>query len=138
MKAITIRHPWAHSIVHLGKPIENRSWSTAYRGPLLIHAASTMTAAEFGDFAEFYCADIKRGPMPSPQELRSTLGHIIGVVDLVDVVEEHPSPWFFGPYGLVLANPRPLARPVKWKGQLNLYNVPDEAVIGLAPLLVPA
>jgi hypothetical protein len=26
----------------------------------------------------------------------------------VDVVDSHPSPWFAGPYGYVLENPRPL------------------------------
>lgn len=40
IKALTIRQPWAHAIFHLGKDVENRSWRTRYRGPLLIHAGA--------------------------------------------------------------------------------------------------
>lgn len=37
-RALTVRQPWA-SLIALGvKTIETRSWSTAYRGPLVIHA----------------------------------------------------------------------------------------------------
>ena len=40
MKALTLWQPWA-SLVALGeKRIETRCWSTAYRGPLAIHAAA--------------------------------------------------------------------------------------------------
>jgi hypothetical protein len=40
VKALTIRQPWAYAILRLGKDVENRSWRTHYRGPLLIHAAA--------------------------------------------------------------------------------------------------
>ena len=49
MKALSIRQPWAELIVHgllrkrtqdrVHKDIENRTWRSAHRGPLLIHAA---------------------------------------------------------------------------------------------------
>lgn len=40
MKALSLRQPWA-SLVALGvKTVETRSWSTSYRGPLAIHAAT--------------------------------------------------------------------------------------------------
>ena len=39
MKAISIRQPFASLIVAGVKDIENRSWPTNYRGPVLIHAA---------------------------------------------------------------------------------------------------
>jgi hypothetical protein len=39
MKALTLTQPWA-TLVDLGqKRIETRSWSTSYRGELVIHAA---------------------------------------------------------------------------------------------------
>ncbi len=38
MKALTIRQPWASLIAAGVKTIETRSWSTRYRGLLLIHA----------------------------------------------------------------------------------------------------
>lgn len=38
LRALTIRQPWAWAIIHGGKDIENRSWNTKHRGPLVIHA----------------------------------------------------------------------------------------------------
>jgi hypothetical protein len=42
MKALSIRQPWAYLIITGDKDIENRTWATAYRGPVLIHAGKTM------------------------------------------------------------------------------------------------
>src|SRR5690242_18036251 len=42
MRALSLTQPWA-SLVALGeKSIEPRSWPTAYRGPLAIHASATL------------------------------------------------------------------------------------------------
>lgn len=40
MKAITIWQPWASLLAHRVKLHETRSWETAYRGPIAIHAAA--------------------------------------------------------------------------------------------------
>lgn len=61
-------------------------------------------------------------------------GGIVGVVTLVDCVVDHPSRFFTGPHGLVLANARPLPF-VPWKGQLGWFDVPRSAV-GLPALEV--
>ena len=42
MKAITICQPYAHLIAIGQKFVENRSWPTKYRGPLLIHAGKSL------------------------------------------------------------------------------------------------
>ena len=39
MKCITVRQPWADLIASGAKRVENRTWRTHHRGPLLIHAA---------------------------------------------------------------------------------------------------
>lgn len=39
MKGLTLTQPWATLVANGAKRIETRSWGTAYRGPLLIHAA---------------------------------------------------------------------------------------------------
>lgn len=39
MKVISLLQPWATLAVIGQKKIETRSWSTKYRGPLLIHAS---------------------------------------------------------------------------------------------------
>ena len=115
MKAITIRQPWAWAVVHAGKDIENRTWSPSHRGELAIHAAARMHTH----------TSLPEG-VRSPDTDALTLGAVIGVVDLVDVVEQSRSRWFIGPLGLVLAKPRPLERPVPCRGALNLWNLPDD------------
>lgn len=40
MRAITLTQPWATLVAIGAKKIETRSWSTSYRGPLLIHAGA--------------------------------------------------------------------------------------------------
>ena len=44
---------------------------------------------------------------PLPDEL--IRGAIIGTVSVIDVVTESNSPWFFGPRGLVLSDPKPIS-----------------------------
>ena len=57
-------------------------------------------------------------------------GAVVAVVEIVDVVTERDgaafAPWFFGPYGFVLANIRPLRLPVPEKGRLGLTRASDD------------
>jgi hypothetical protein len=46
MKALTLWQPWASFIAVGAKRIETRSWPTAWRGPLAIHAARRAPDAE--------------------------------------------------------------------------------------------
>lgn len=39
MMALSVRQPWASLIVAGIKRVENRTWTTDYRGPLLVHAS---------------------------------------------------------------------------------------------------
>lgn len=39
MKALTLTQPWASLVANEAKLIETRSWSTTWRGEILIHAA---------------------------------------------------------------------------------------------------
>ena len=56
--------------------------------------------------------------IPYKQEFRR--GGIIGRVNFVDVVKNHPSQWFFGPLGLVFENPVEIPF-IECKGQLGLF-----------------
>lgn len=114
--AISVRQPWARAIIHAGKDIENRDWSTRFRGPVCIHAAKGMTKDEYchanraiqaavGKVDQAWL-DLWLGVTPAPYRLER--GGIIGVADLVDCVVSSASPWFFGRYGFVLANVRPV------------------------------
>lgn len=46
MKALSLRQPWAWSVIHAGKRVENRTWNTAFRGEFLIHAAKSFIVDE--------------------------------------------------------------------------------------------
>jgi hypothetical protein len=123
--AISVRQPWAHAIVHLGKDIENRSRRSHYRGPLLIHAGLNLTRDAL--MRGLGWIDDNVGPIWRETPTSLERGGIVGIVDVVDCVEESDSPWFGGPFGLVLANPRPLSF-VPYKGQLGMFKVPPELV----------
>jgi len=110
--------PWAWAILHPGKRIENRSWKTAYRGPLLIHASRTLLGEDLDELERV--ARRLRLPMPDPRTLPRQA--IVGRAILVDVVEDHGSPWFQGPYGLVLSAVEPLADPIPMSGHQKLWN----------------
>jgi len=118
MKALSIRQPWAWLIVNGIKNIENREWPTNYRGPLLIHASKKWDQQGY----EFI---LKVMDVWVPSKPHHVYGAIIGVVDLIDCVREHGSPWFFGPHGFVLENARKFKSPIQWRGQLGIFEVPN-------------
>ncbi|QTF59120.1 ASCH domain-containing protein [Stutzerimonas frequens] len=96
MKALSIRQPWAWLIVRGHKPLENRSWATSYRGPLLIHAAKGMTRAEYEDAASL-CS---KAAITLPAFDALERGGIVGQATVTGCIDESPSLWFFGKYAL--------------------------------------
>jgi hypothetical protein len=123
--ALSVRQPWAFAIVHLRKDIENRDQRVGYRGPLLIHASAGMTVIEYECAQAFmHSRGLLGGLLPVRGRLER--GGIIGIVDLVDCVETHPSRWFVGDFGLVLTNPRPLPL-IECKGTVfpKVWEVPE-------------
>lgn len=126
-KFLSVRQPWAQLIVAGIKPIENRPWSTGYRGPLFIHASLTPSATPLGAINERY------GLALTPDQFE--FGGIVGVVTLASVVREHTSPFFDGPtgdkgkanYGLVLTRPQRLPF-FPMRGALMIRPAPDDAL----------
>jgi len=131
MRAITICQPWAELIVGGEKRVENRSWTTGYRGPLAIHAGRSRVWME-------KCPDA----VPADREL--PFGAIVGLVDLVKVIrfselESYSRnvpgyEWLrthvyaSGPLCWILANARRFERPIPWRGSQRLWNVPDRVI----------
>jgi hypothetical protein len=112
MKILVVRQPWAWLIVKGRKDIENRSWRTRFRGPLLIQAAASLPTAEA--LAE---ARLRRVKLPA----RFETGGIVGMVEVVDCVETSRSKWFDGyGYGWVLSAAQPLPF-TPHKGRLGLF-----------------
>ena len=126
--ALSIRQPWASLILFAGKDIENRNWSTTTRGPILIHAAKGMTKREYIEamaFAQFATCTLDPCRLDYLHPDNLPRGGIIGSVILADCARRGGavSPWFQGPYGFVLRNPKPLDF-IPLKGQLGFFDVP--------------
>jgi hypothetical protein len=140
MKALSIRQPWAELIVQGKKTLELRSWTVNYRGPLAIHASQTVERE----------ACVANGLHPDSV----TTGAIVGVVDLIDIVEldeaaylahraDHFAPDRFEPplYGWQLQNAHALPQPRPMRGRMGLFTVADEwlsATVDHAPEPEPA
>lgn len=91
MKAISLHQPWA-SLIALGlKRVETRGKRTAYRGPILIHAAKKWTPEQAGILAAF-SFELDRADLV---EACSPRGRVVAVARLVDV---RPMVWSGQPH----------------------------------------
>lgn len=137
MKAVSIKQPWASLIAHGIKDIENRTWRTNYRGRIYIHSSGKRQCESL-----IMCL--------TQEQQHATLGKgldtfhsfptssIIGEVDIVDCVINHPSIWAEKTTGIytndgswlaenriynwVLANPVLYDEPIlNVKGKLSLW-----------------
>ena len=118
-RVLTIRQPWAWAIVHGGKDVENRSWRTKYRGTLLIHAGRAFEPDGYETVRQL----ASQQPPPARDFMH---GVIIGVVELVDCLQDFDSEWAaVGQWQWCLRNPRPLVEPVPSLGKLGLWRPPQ-------------
>lgn len=112
VRTLAVQQPWAGLIANGTKRIEYRTWSTTYRGPVLI-VASQGRDREGTEKAR------RRGELTETDKPK---GATVCVVDLVDVVWSDAN----ADFRWKLANPR-LVPVTAVKGKLNLYKetVPD-------------
>lgn len=105
LRALSLKQPWAWLVVNGFKDIENRTWRTRHRGPLLIHASSSRDLLT-PDYEEEFSRDYA---VVLPARDKFGFGGIIGVVEVVDCVKQHPSKWKFkDSWGWILEHPRRL------------------------------
>lgn len=120
MKALTICQPYAHLIAIGAKRVENRTWPTRYRGPLLIHAGKS------------------REWLGGAESTGMAFGAVIATATLVDCLHidavergEHTRiyPWLrdhehtVGPWCWVLADVAAIPEPVPARGAQGLWNM---------------
>jgi hypothetical protein len=132
IKCLSIMQPWAHLIVNGFKDIENRDWTTSYRGLILIHAGARfdpdcVTGGSLDEDFASYVTSIC-GYAPPTHVCHYPVKSLIGVVQLVDVVTESTSPWFIGRYGFVLRDALPFKEPIPYSGSLKLFDVPWKVI----------
>lgn len=144
MKALSVRQPWAWLIVNGYKDVENRNWRIGrhsqhgfYRSQradfsvklpcrVYVHASKL----DDPDAWSFIMITAPRDVYGRLVTVHATLprGTLIGEVDIVDCVTQSGSPWFEGPYGFVLANPKAYDKPIPCKGKLGFFepeNIPE-------------
>lgn len=110
LSLLTVKQPWASLIVSGVKKIENRSWATQYRGPLVIHASARPDRPGM----TLHGSQIDSEP---------TLGAIVGCVILVDCVRDSDDEYALADHWhWVLTDARRLATPIPMKGQLNIWH----------------
>jgi hypothetical protein len=132
MKALSIKQPWASLIAHGIKDIENRTWKTNFRGRIYIHASTKDGGALSELLNEKQIEAISNHWTAAPPFPDRPVSAIIGEVDIVDCVVNHPSIWAETTattqdgkeliekpiYNWLLANPVLYDKPilnVKWK-----------------------
>ena len=110
--ALSVKQPFANWIRDGRKTIETRTWSTAYRGDLLIVSS--------------------RRPSISPA------GYAVALVNLVDCRPMVAGDWqaaccdpYPGAYGWFLENIRPLVEPFEVRGTLGLYQISAPSALKL-------
>lgn len=133
MLALSFRQPWANLFFappRSAKTIEVRSWKTAYRGELLIHASGVIDRAD--------CKRLDVAPAPR--------GVLIGRVRLVKIERATAKRWRELRNRHLCAGPRPYEKqgkkthlwfferpdlfgtPIPHLGRLGLFPVPDRVL----------
>ncbi len=117
MKALSIRQPWAHAILHLGKDVENRTWPPNWAGLVLVHASKTVDV------------DAVRYLTGHGHDLPDLVtGALVGTVRVTGCGPS-PSEWAqASQWHWWLEDPRPFLTPIPWRGALRLFDVPDDVV----------
>lgn len=141
MQALTICQPFARLIITGEKWVENRSWYTRYRGPLMIHAGSSRKMLNIDSQG----IDIQ-GVRLSDMEFGACLG-VVSLVDCVSVADvragrcEKKYPGIYrhrhsiGPFCWVLSDPFPLPEIIRMKGHERLWPLPEEVSDDVAGIL---
>lgn len=129
MKALTITQPWATLVAIGAKRIETRSWRTAYRGPLAIHAAmgwptKARAISLTSPFIESlnragYLPDIPLGVVVATCRLANVLP--TEVVEPLSELERKFGDYSPGRFAWILEDIEPLPEPIPTKGALSLW-----------------
>lgn len=127
-RALSLIQPWAWAILHAGKNVENRVWSSNIRGPFWI-AASATTSYRYYDQARRIIEAISDVTVPPRRDL--VYGSILGQATIYDCIrpnENRGNPWHFsGQYGYLLRDVRTVT-PVPCKGHQRWWNVPESVL----------
>lgn len=116
--ALSLRQPWVWAILFCGKDVENRTWRSARRGRIILHASQT--------FDETGLRYLTATGFDVPDGLPT--GAYVGEVTITGCqpVAACDSPWAFGPWCYTLERPVPYASPIPGRGRLGFYPISEE------------
>ena len=141
---LSVRQPWAWAIVNGWKRVENRTWQTRHRGPLVIHAGtreiredvhyacrlvSDQTGRPLGGVEAQYARENTRGAIVGTCEL-AECGHADDQTRFGGVHPPEIENWLSGPWCFVLDNARQMESPIPWRGRLGIWHEPIDTLIG--------
>lgn len=143
LMAVTVLQPWAWAIIHGRKRVENRTWPTYRRGPLVIHAGLSKRLMTFDRFPDH--TKVPRDDMVYKAAL--------GVVDMIECVTfKNPPPetltpevvaalqssYAEGPYCWILGNIRAFPEPIPMAGSMSMWEVPENHASWIRDFMVQA
>lgn len=138
VKALTLLQPWATLVAIRAKKIETRSWSTPYRGPLLIHASKKLPQDAYWAFVKSpFSEALTRAGIRQAEQYHP--GCIIALVELdwcrvITGDNAPPEPEFSfgnyepGRYAWHLANVRAFPEPIPARGSQRLWTPDPETM----------
>ena len=138
LKALSLKQPFAWLIAHGYLLVDDRSWGTPYRGPILIHASK-------GLYEEYYQYIKSSTDIPIPDKDKLDYGGVVGIARLVLCCKPGELPpgihreqrAHFGGihqdyYGFLFEQARPLPL-LPCAGKLGLFEIDVDSLLNAPP-----
>lgn len=128
VKAVTLWQPWASLIAWGEKQYETRSWGTAYRGDLAIHAGKHLERySSFWHelYSKYDLINVPLGMIVAVVRLETVIRMDRNLIAMVSNQEYSVGNWEEGRWAWLLTDIRPLAEPILAKGKQGLWTWDD-------------
>ena len=121
--------PWTWAIVRGFKRIENRTWKPP--ASIVGQRIALHSGKKYDKESEAFIMDAISaiGGLPIDAEDEGIVGTAVVrgfLTNPSEIQDPEQAQWYFGPYGWVLDDARPLAEPVPCRGALGLWTVPAD------------
>jgi hypothetical protein len=137
-KALSLKQPYAWLIANGYLLVDDRSWGTQYRGPVLIHASQ-------GVYAEYYDYLRSHTDIPLPSKDKLERGGIVGIANLVlccqpgnlpGTISREQRAHFGGVhqqhFGFLFEHATPVAL-MPCRGKLGMFDIDLDALLAAPP-----
>ncbi len=124
MKAITLWQPWASLIAWGEKQYETRSWGTAYRGEIAIHAGKRLVRNPdlwYELYGKYDLINVPLGMVVTVARLETVIRMDRNLVAMISDQERCVGDWQEGRWAWLLMDIRPLAEPIPAIGKHRLW-----------------